>query len=70
MLLETITNITMVSVGFGTAGLGSRCYEVVLEALAAGFRAFDTAEESDYWYNVQPKGRRRCPGGILCECNK
>ena len=56
MLLETITNVTMVSVGFGTAALGGRCYEVVLEALAAGFRVFDTAEENQYWYDQKAVG--------------
>jgi len=29
---------------------------VVLEALSAGFRAFDTAEEKDYWYNQKAVG--------------
>lgn len=45
-----------VTVGFGTAALGGRCREAVLEALAAGFRSFDTAEERDHWYNPQAVG--------------
>lgn len=44
------TNITN-SVGFGTAALGDQCHNVVLMALEAGFRYFDTAEENQYWYN-------------------
>lgn len=47
---------TMIGVGFGTAALGASCYEVVLEALSAGFRAFDTAEEKDWWYNQKAVG--------------
>jgi diketogulonate reductase-like aldo/keto reductase len=44
------------SVGFGTAALGDRCYEVVWMALAAGFRYFDTAEEHEHWYNPTAVG--------------
>jgi len=54
MVLGTVA--ANVTVGFGTAALGGRCYEVVLEALAAGFRAFDTAEERDHWYNPKAVG--------------
>ena len=32
-----------IGVGFGTAGLGDNCYNVVLQALKVGFRKFDTA---------------------------
>lgn len=45
-----------VGVGFGTAALGSHCYEVVLVALEAGFRKFDTAEENQWWYNQKAVG--------------
>jgi diketogulonate reductase-like aldo/keto reductase len=37
-----------IGVGFGTAGLGNQCYDVVMMALEMGFRKFDTAE-ADYW---------------------
>ena len=50
-LLAT-TNVTN-SVGFGTAAFGQQCHNVVLMALEAGFRYFDTAEENQYWYNSQ-----------------
>jgi len=41
-----------VNVGFGTAGLGTTHNSFIIEeALKNGFRKFDTAEESDYWYN-------------------
>lgn len=33
-----------IGVGFGTAALGGACEDVVLMALKAGFRKFDTAE--------------------------
>ena len=45
-----------VGVGFGTAALGSDCYQVVLMALEAGFRKFDTAE-ADWWYDQRAVGR-------------
>ena len=48
--LLVATNVTN-SVGFGTAALGQQCHNVVLMALEAGFRYFDTAEENQYWYN-------------------
>ena len=50
--LLAATNVTN-SVGFGTAALGQQCHNVVLMALEAGFRYFDTAEENQYWYNSQ-----------------
>jgi diketogulonate reductase-like aldo/keto reductase len=46
---------TWIGVGFGTAGLGSLCYQVVLWALEAGFRKFDTAE-ADGWYDQKAVG--------------
>jgi diketogulonate reductase-like aldo/keto reductase len=45
-----------IGLGFGTAALGSRCHEVVLLALQAGFRSFDTAEENQWWYNQKAVG--------------
>jgi diketogulonate reductase-like aldo/keto reductase len=45
-----------IGVGFGTAALGSRCHEVVLLALQAGFVKFDTAEENQWWYNQKAVG--------------
>lgn len=40
-----------VGVGFGTAGLGTSHSSYAIEhAIKNGFRTFDTAEESDYWY--------------------
>jgi diketogulonate reductase-like aldo/keto reductase len=45
-----------IGVGFGTAALGSRCHEVVLLSLHAGFRRFDTAEENQWWYNQKAVG--------------
>lgn len=50
------SNSTSVSIGFGTAALGSRGYETVRTALDLGFRVFDTAEESDYWYDQKSVG--------------
>lgn len=50
------SNSTTVTIGFGTAALGSRGYESVWTALDHGFRAFDTAEESDYWYDQKSVG--------------
>lgn len=47
---------TSIGVGFGTAALGAQCYSVVLLALAAGFRKFDTAE-ADWWYDQAAVGR-------------
>jgi diketogulonate reductase-like aldo/keto reductase len=44
-----------VTVGFGTAALGGNCHNVVLMALEAGFRRFDTAE-ADWWYDQQATG--------------
>jgi len=44
------------TVGFGTAALGSSCYNVVTMALKAGFRRFDTAE-ADWWYDQAETGR-------------
>jgi diketogulonate reductase-like aldo/keto reductase len=43
-------------VGFGTAALGSLCHDVVLQALEAGFRHFDTAEEHEHWYHPAAVG--------------
>lgn len=45
-----------IGVGFGTAALGDMNHEVVLMALDAGFRKFDTAE-ADYWYRQGEVGR-------------
>lgn len=45
-----------IGVGFGTAALGSLCHDVVLLALKAGFRKFDTAEENQWWYNQKAVG--------------
>ena len=53
---NTTWNATAIGVGFGTAALGSRCHEVVLLALKAGFRKFDTAEENQWWYNQKAVG--------------
>lgn len=44
------------TVGFGTAALGGNCYNVVLMALEAGFRRFDTAE-ADWWYDQAATGK-------------
>lgn len=43
-------------VGFGTAALGHLCHDVVVAALHAGFRHFDTAEEHEHWYNPAAVG--------------
>lgn len=48
---------TSIGVGFGTAALGGRCYDVTLMALQEGFRRFDTAEEHEYWYDPASVGR-------------
>mmetsp|Transcript_1435 Transcript_1435/g.1955 ORF Transcript_1435/g.1955 Transcript_1435/m.1955 type:complete len:358 (-) Transcript_1435:1611-2684(-) len=45
-----------IGVGFGTAGLGDRCFDVVTMALEEGFRRFDTAE-AEYWYDQSSTGR-------------
>jgi diketogulonate reductase-like aldo/keto reductase len=45
-----------IGVGFGTAALGDANHEVVLLALKAGFRKFDTAE-ADYWYRQGEVGK-------------
>ena len=47
-----------IGIGFGTAGLGkgSSTYFAITEAFHNGFRKFDTAEESDYWYDPQTVG--------------
>lgn len=50
------TSSHTIGIGFGTAGLGDRCYAVVTEALAQGFRKFDTAEAS-YWYDQRATGQ-------------
>ena len=42
--------------GFGTAGLGDIGFQSVTNALHAGFRSFDTAEEADYWYDQKQVG--------------
>ena len=55
-LHSTMADIITTSIGFGTAALGSQCYAVVLLALAAGFRTFDTAE-ADWWYDQAAVGR-------------
>jgi diketogulonate reductase-like aldo/keto reductase len=47
---------TNTTVGFGTAALGGNCYNVVLMALEAGFRRFDTAE-ADWWYDQKTTGK-------------
>jgi diketogulonate reductase-like aldo/keto reductase len=44
-------------VGFGTAALRPHVYDVVTTALNAGFRVFDTAEESDWWYDQESVGQ-------------
>lgn len=44
-----------IGVGFGTAALGDQCHNVVLMALKAGFRKFDTAE-ADWWYDQKGVG--------------
>jgi diketogulonate reductase-like aldo/keto reductase len=55
MSVSPFTNSTL-SVGFGCAALGERAFEVVQMALEEGFRAFDTSEENEYWYNPQALG--------------
>jgi diketogulonate reductase-like aldo/keto reductase len=45
------------TVGFGTAALGSRGHDAVAWALQEGFRAFDTAEENEHWYDSETVGR-------------
>jgi diketogulonate reductase-like aldo/keto reductase len=55
-ILVSASNVTINSVGFGTAALGQNCHNVVLMALEAGFRYFDTAEENQYWYNSYSVG--------------
>lgn len=49
------SNSTAIGVGFGTAGLGGACFDVVGLALEAGFRKFDTAE-ADWWYDQKSVG--------------
>jgi len=44
-------NASYIGVGFGTAALGGNGRHVVADALRAGFRKFDTAEENEYWYD-------------------
>jgi diketogulonate reductase-like aldo/keto reductase len=60
MALPVLWNATFAletpSVGFGTAGLGPACFQVVQTALEAGFRVLDTAE-ADYWYDQAAVGR-------------
>lgn len=48
--------VATIGVGFGTAALGVSCHQVVLIALQAGFRKFDTAEEDQWWYNQKAVG--------------
>lgn len=55
MSAEQLMNMT-IGVGFGTAALGGRSYEVVTMALDAGFRKFDTAE-AEWWYDQPTVGR-------------
>jgi diketogulonate reductase-like aldo/keto reductase len=45
-----------IGVGFGTAALGGEGYNIVLAALDAGFRKFDTAE-ADWWYDQKAVGK-------------
>jgi diketogulonate reductase-like aldo/keto reductase len=45
----------VIGVGFGTAALGEHCQDIVLMALKAGFRKFDTAE-ADWWYDQKAVG--------------
>lgn len=49
------SNSTAIGVGFGTAGLGNACFDVVGMALEVGFRKFDTAE-ADWWYDQKSVG--------------
>jgi diketogulonate reductase-like aldo/keto reductase len=48
---------SMFTVGFGTAALGSRGFDAVVWALQEGFRAFDTAEEDEHWYDSETVGK-------------
>lgn len=54
IITDTISS--NIGVGFGTAALGDANHEVVLLALEAGFRKFDTAE-ADYWYRQGEVGK-------------
>lgn len=45
-----------IGIGFGTAALGGNSAYVVTHAIKNGFRKFDTAEESDYWYDQATLG--------------
>jgi hypothetical protein len=54
-MLSLNGNVT--TIGFGTAALGSSCFNAVTWALESGFRRFDTAEERDYWYDQECVGR-------------
>jgi diketogulonate reductase-like aldo/keto reductase len=47
---------SMFTVGFGTAALGSQGFDAVVWAFQEGFRAFDTAEEDEHWYDSETVG--------------
>lgn len=48
-LSSSPSKIVVPRIGFGTAGLGNSTHKVVLQALDAGYRRFDTAEAKE-WY--------------------
>ena len=52
----TVMAVDNIYLGFGTAGLGDIGFQCVTNALHAGFRSFDTAEEADYWYDQKQVG--------------
>jgi len=55
-LFYTLHNsLEMEKLGFGTAGLGENTYRCVRQAIAAGFRHFDSAQ-ADEWYQEAQVG--------------
>jgi diketogulonate reductase-like aldo/keto reductase len=54
--MDVMINTYADQVGFGTAALGRDGANVVLTTLETGFRKFDTAEESDHWYDQAAVG--------------
>eukprot|EP00978_Attheya_sp_CCMP212_P023462 scaffold71944_cov61-Attheya_sp.AAC.2 len=54
--MDVMINAYADQVGFGTAALGGDGANVVLTTLETGFRKFDTAEESDHWYDQAAVG--------------
>ena len=53
-IMSTSSDAT-IGIGFGTAALGDQCHDIVIMALKAGFRKFDTAE-ADWWYDQKAVG--------------